>query len=146
MLLLLTLNMAPFIKAEYLSFSYSSSSPNGPLNWTNVDISNSEWMKYSGRNRIDPQHNLNVHKNTCDRMRFQSPINLVPNLKCTDNHEIMTHQIHEDDCLFENLTFEITPTLLKATFPESDDVCTRPTIDIPNGVSYSYSTNLIILQ
>mmetsp|Transcript_24980 Transcript_24980/g.58179 ORF Transcript_24980/g.58179 Transcript_24980/m.58179 type:complete len:384 (+) Transcript_24980:101-1252(+) len=117
-----------------LEFDYREESPIGPLQWNLVDISGHEWEQYVGLEHI----NLDVPNNECASIRRPAPINLVANAECFDTHEILTRKIRPTDCKLHDLDFTITSHTLRATFPQSDSYCERPTIDLPNGYPFAW--------
>jgi len=123
----------------HLPFDYDPFSATGPPRWGEVNVTGNEWMKFVGKNQID----LDIDGNECDSVRRPSPLNLVANDKCRDNHEILTRQIRDTDCKFHHLNFTITPHTLTATFPLNDRHCERPTIDLPNGYPYRWHAHRI---
>ena len=124
---------------HHLLFDYNPFSDTGPSRWGEVDVTDNEWMKFVGKTRID----LDIDGNECDSIRRPSPLNLVANDKCRDNHEILTRQIRDTDCKFHHLDFTITPHTLTTTFPLNDRHCERPTIDLPNGYPYRWHAHRI---
>ena len=123
----------------HLPFDYDPFSTTGPPRWGEVNVTGNYWMKFVGKNQID----LDIAGNECDSIRRPSPLNLVANDKCRDNHEILTRQIRDTDCKFHHLNFTITPHTLAATFPSNDRHCERPTIDLPNGYPYRWDAHRI---
>ena len=117
-----------------LDFDYQPFSVKGPLGWRYLNVTGHEWEQYVGLGFID----LDVPNNECKSTRRPSPINLVANAECMDTHEILTRRIAPNDCRMDSLEFALTPHTLRATFPNNDEVCTRPTIDLPNGYPYRW--------
>ena len=143
--LFFVLNLQRVISAKdeeppyHLPFDYDPFSTTGPPRWGEVNVTGNYWMKFVGKNQID----LDIAGNECDSIRRPSPLNLVANDKCRDNHEILTRQIRDTDCKFHHLNFTITPHTLTATFPSNDRHCERPTIDLPNGYPYRWDAHRI---
>lgn len=114
-----------------LDYSYDPAAPNGPDNWAQVKYDNSELYNYVNHGK----HNLRIDRgNQCDLTRRQAPLNLFVSEEghCYETHEMLTRKIKDYDCKENDLTFEITPHSLKAYFPDTDDYCRRPSIDMSN--------------
>ena len=112
-----------------LDFSYDANSKqgDGPNKWGNVNVANSEWRQYAvGHELFD----LNIGSNECTNRIRPSPIPLRKTGRCSDEHELFTRQINDSDCTRNDITFELTPHTLRAYFPENDDTCERPTIEM----------------
>ena len=135
-LLLLLLSAFYVVSASIpiLPFDYDADSPQGPLAWPLVDTDGNEWEKFTNR----PDTNLDISGNECRSIRRPSPINLVVNGECRANHEILTREIRFDDCTMQHTKFYRTPHTLRADLPLNDDICRRPTIDLPNGYPYRW--------
>eukprot|EP00978_Attheya_sp_CCMP212_P002000 scaffold4111_cov49-Attheya_sp.AAC.5 len=118
----------------HLPFNYDPNSNRGPLSWKNVPVEGNEWEQYVGQELID----LDIDGNECHSKRRPSPINLVANSKCRDNHQMLTRKPKHMDCRMDDVTFSMTPHSLRVDFPTSDDDCWRPTIDLPNGYPYKW--------
>jgi len=120
---------------EYLPFSYDPSDEYGPGSWHEIAMDRSDpstfgpWGKYVGWQHV----NLKITGNACSSDRRPSPVNLVPNVECTADHEILTHAPTNEDCGFGDMLFVPTPHALVAKFPHNDVRCRRPQIDFPDG-------------
>lgn len=111
-----------------LNFDYDPESGDGPHDWGDVTVDGSEFRQFDVDHN---EFNLDVDGNECDRDFRPSPIPLVANSGCTDDHEIRTRQIDEDDdCTRADVSYELTPHVLRAYFPEDDDDCERPSIEL----------------
>lgn len=110
-----------------LNFNYDLDSQRGPSDWEEVNVDDTEYEQYA---RFHPIFDLDIDVNECGRRVRPSPIALERNSDCTDDHEILTRKIQDDDCTRDNLTFELTPHTLRAYFPDDDDNCERPTIEM----------------
>ena len=127
-------------KGHYnLPFNYDPFSSLGPSQWHQINVTGNEWERFVGQELID----LDIYGNECSSTRRPSPVNLVANGICVDNHEMLTRKIRDHDCNFDDLTFSITPHSLRASFPVDDTQCLRPTIDLPNGYPYRWHAHFI---
>jgi hypothetical protein len=106
-----------------LDFSYDPSAENGPDAWGNVR-GIGPWVDYNNTLIIQ-------FGNQCASGSRPSPLHLEElSQQCIDVHELLPRQMSEADCTREDLTFDITPYSLRASFPLSDDTCSRPTLTV----------------
>jgi carbonic anhydrase len=104
-----------------LDFSYDPSAENGPDAWGNAQ-GTGPWVEHN--NRFVEQFG-----NQCAAGGRPSPLHLEElSQQCNDIHELLPRQMSEVDCTREDMTFDITPYSLRASFPLSDDTCSRPTL------------------
>ena len=117
-----------------LNFNYGPFSKRGPSYWAEIEANvdrHDEWADfYYFMGNASSDQDLDMEYNECSSVRRPSPVHLVPNAQCEDNHEILTRQITSGDCLFSDMRFEITPNTLRASMPYNDSTCLRPTIDM----------------
>lgn len=108
-----------------LDFSYDPDAANGPGSWGNVE-GIGQWEAYD--NRL-----VNQGGNQCAfEGQPTSPINLEQiSQPCRDLHELLVRQISEEDCTRQDMMFDVTPYSLRASFPLTEDACTRPTLTVP---------------
>lgn len=117
-----------------LPYTYDFTSRRGPKYWNRVDTCGHEWQPYINHE----WYNVDVKDNECGSDRRPSPVNLKANQICEDEHEILTRKRYRSDCDIDDMTFEIKPGVLRATFPKDDDDCNRPSIDMPNGYPHRW--------
>jgi len=128
-------------KREYkLNFNYDPFSAKGPRNWADIkagEKNHQNWADFFKfmSDRKSSLNDLDMDRNECNSDNNRpSPVHLVPNMPCIDNHEILTKKIKRRDCLFSDMTFEIAPNTLRASMPYNDYQCTRPSIDMSGGM------------
>jgi carbonic anhydrase len=126
-------------KREYdLNFDYDPYSGIGPRDWPDVKAKtrhHDEWADFHYfMDSETVEQDLDMGYNECESTRRPSPVHLIPNNVCEEDHEILTRQIRFGDCLLEDMDFEIAPNTLRASMPYNDTVCLRPTMDMPNGL------------
>ena len=68
------------VKDALARFNYWPNSRFGPDNWENAGYGDPLLSQLTTR-----------YQNTCSYGKYQSPIDLVPNSECVDDHEVMTH-------------------------------------------------------
>lgn len=106
-----------------LDFSYDRNAENGPDAWGDVQ-GIGPWVDYN--NRMVTQIG-----NQCDSGTRPSPLHLEDiSMQCIDLHELLPLQITDSDCTRDDMTFDITPYSLRASFPLSDDTCSRPAVTV----------------
>lgn len=106
-----------------LNFSYDPSAANGPSGWGNVN-GIGPWVNYN--NQYVAQGG-----NQCASGNRQSPLQLQHiSQSCRDVHELLPRQISNIDCTRQDVTFDVTPYALRASFPLTENNCTRPTLSL----------------
>lgn len=106
-----------------LDFSYDANAENGPSAWGDVEGSG-PWVDYS--NPLVDQAG-----NQCASGSRPSPLHLEAiSSQCNDVHELLPRQITDSDCTRQDLSFDITPYSLRASFPLSNSTCVRPSLTV----------------
>lgn len=119
-----------FWKKDFLlDFSYDTATKNGPNDWEDVNTDGSEYEQFTS-NQWHLIFDLELEGNMCDNEVRPSPIALNVNSECPDDRDIRTRRITERDCKKDDVTFEVTPHVLRAYYPRHDLECYRPTIMI----------------
>lgn len=108
---------------NWFNYDTSDDATYGTKNWYKLDVStsrstSSSWNKfaaYDGDNIYLSY--IDDDSNECGSDSIQSPINIVPNKKCTDDH---TPGRNRGKNKFADLKFEILPSNLRVTLGDPD--------------------------
>lgn len=135
----------------WMDFDYDPYSPWGPPFWGELDLGHHEFLKWTREYGYDGiGQNLDVEDNDCDKEWDEtrpSPVNLLPNDICLDDHEILSRKIRRTDCKFEDFTFLITPHYLRVHAPPiNNGYCNPPHVDLPNGFANKWPIGWIELH
>lgn len=145
-LLSISINEAQQTPPKFEEFVYDMFSPLGPEGWGDLELENNEYLQYTAKHGGQTLYDLDVEENECGRTSKQSPVNLLPNEICLDDHEILSRKIRRSDCKFDDFSWSITPHFLRATMPPDDSFCIRPHIDLPNGFGNKWNLQFMELH
>lgn len=104
-------------------YSYDPSASNGPDSWGSVEELGVWGTTYENEF-------ISTWGNMCASGARPSPLHLEASelAPCSDVHELLTRQISDVDCDRHDLTFDITPYSLRASFPLTNETCLSPTL------------------
>lgn len=100
-----------------VEFNYDPSSKLGPKHWDKVDVTNSEYFDY-----------IPYQKSQCGGKK-QSPVDLVPNEDCTDDHQFWLNRGINN---FDTLDFAILPHSLRINLQVPDNLDDAARADFSN--------------